>query len=236
MAQSPRDDDWHNVKVDRSEEELRPALVSRSDIFTNSPSRRDGMSAERERSLRIRHAAFIQEASKWLELPSPVMCTAVHYFHRFYSKCSFTRHSPVLTARTCLFLATKVEENARRIRDILNVTYRLQNPDKDPLKVSEQYWKLKESVVLAEQLLLRVLGFNLTSRHPHHYVLHFLKELGASEELAVLSWSILNDSYRTTVCLQFKPESIACAAVYLAAEMMTYQISREGEWWVSRWR
>ncbi len=89
-------------------------------------------------------------------------------------------------------------------------------------------------MVLAERLLLRVLGFNFLSRHPHHYVLHYLKELDASEELAILSWSLLTDSVRSTVCLQYKPESIACAAIYLAAEMMTFQVCvRMGVQWLA---
>jgi len=90
---------------------------------------------------------------------------------------------------------------------------------------------MKDAVVRHEQLVLRVLGFNLTSRHPHHYVLHFLRDLDGTEELAILSWSILNDSLRTTLCLQYKPEPIACAAIYLAAEMINFQISRDEEWW-----
>jgi hypothetical protein len=212
-------DNWLNVTARRSEAELRPALISRSQI-EKSPSRADGISLERETQLRMRFAAFTQEAGQRLELPCQVICTAVHYFHRFYSKCSLKKNSPALMARACLFLASKVEENTRRIRDIVNTTYRMLYPEKEPLQVTEEYWSLKEEVVRAEQLLLRVLGFNLTSRHPHHYVLHYLKELDASEELAILSWSLLND-----------PEAIACAAIYLAAEVMTFQISRDGEWW-----
>ncbi len=75
-------DNWLNVTARRSEKDLRPALVSRSQL-ENSPSRLDGISAERETQLRMRFAGFILEAGHRLELPCQVTCTAVHYFHRY---------------------------------------------------------------------------------------------------------------------------------------------------------
>ncbi|GAB5365405.1 hypothetical protein AAMO2058_001054900 [Amorphochlora amoebiformis] len=217
-------DDWHRVATRRTEEELRPPLVTYSQL-ENSPSRQDGISFVRENEMRRKCVALMQEAGIRLQLPHQAICTAVHYYHRFFTLCSMANHSLLLTAQTCLFIASKVEETSRRVRDILNTTYRLQNPEKKPLQVTQEYWNMKEDVVLHEQICLRVLGYNLTSRHPHHYVLHFLKDLDGTEELGILAWSLLNDSLRTTLCLQYAPESIACASIYLAAEMMNYQVS-----------
>mmetsp|Transcript_33380 Transcript_33380/g.46591 ORF Transcript_33380/g.46591 Transcript_33380/m.46591 type:complete len:298 (+) Transcript_33380:169-1062(+) len=225
-------DDWHTVSLRRTEEELRPRLSTKKELL-NTPSRKDGIDVQTENKIRRKSVALIQEAGIRLELPCQAICTAIHFFHQFYVKCSLKKYSHLLTAQTCLFLASKVEETSRRIRDVMNTTYRLRYPDKPPLQVTdtEGYWQMKDTVVRHEQLVLRVLGFNMSSRHPHHYALHFLQDLNGSEELAILTWSLLNDSLRTTLCLQYKPEPIACAAIYLAAEMMNHQMGRDGEWW-----
>lgn len=126
-------------------------------------------------------------------------------------------------------LAAKAEENSRRVRDVVNTTEALRNQEKDKQETQE-YWGVKEEVIRSEQTLLRVFGFDLDLRHPHHYVLHFIRDLEGAEELASVSWRILNDSLCTTLCLQYRPEPIACAAIYLAGEMIGEQVSH-GEWW-----
>ncbi len=55
-------------------------------------------------------------------------------------------------------------------------------------------------------MLMRVLGFNLEIVSSLNYVLHFVRQLEGSKELAHLSFYLLNDSFCSTICLQYKPE------------------------------
>jgi len=164
-----------------------------------------------------------------LELPILTICTACVFFQRFFSQCSFAKYDPAIVAQACLLLAAKAEENSRRVRDVINTSFALQTNRKE-LQVSQDYWQMKDDVIRCEQLLLRVFAFDLDLRHPQHFVLHFIRDLEGPEELASVSWCILNDSLSTTLCLQYRPEPIACAAIYLAGELLGEQVSH-GEWW-----
>jgi len=53
----------------------------------------------------------------------------------------------------------------------------------------------------------------------------------ASENIAVVAWNIANDSYRTTLCLQYPAWKIAAAAIYLAGELTTDRVTSNTEWW-----
>ncbi len=72
-----------------------------------------------------------------------------------------------------------------------------------------------------EQRLLRTLNYELEVRHPHTYLLHIVRELEGSDEVANLAFCILNDSLCTTLCLQFPPHTIAVSALFLALELLT---------------
>eukprot|EP00808_Paulinella_micropora_P027149 g16779.t1 len=59
----------------------------------------------------------IFQAGLMLELPIYATATACTYFHRFYKKLPLLdRADAYLTAQACLLLASKVEENPRRLR------------------------------------------------------------------------------------------------------------------------
>lgn len=54
-----------------------------------------------------------------------------------------------------------------------------------------------------------------------------------NRNLAQVAWNFVNDSLRTTLCLQFRPQLIASAAIYLASKFLKIQLTRTGEkpWW-----
>jgi len=164
-------------------------------------------------------------------LPTTTVCTAIVYFHHFFGQVSIEQADPQLVIQACLFLASKVEENSRRLRDIINCTHRLQYPRDSPLEVSVDYWPMKDALIRCEHQLLRILGFRLEFQHPHHYVLHIIRDLEGKEELASVAYYILNDSMCTTLCLQYQPQVVACAAIYLAGEMVNDRYTLDGEWW-----
>ena len=64
--------------------------------------------------------------------------------------------------------------------------------------------------------------------------------LGSQEkvkEIVQMAWSFINDSLETTLCLQWEPEVVACAVLYLATRMKAWSPTdwhgrRSGQpWW-----
>ena len=201
------------------------------------------LSLEDEQRLRSHWAAFIQQAGALLDLPNVTVCSACVYWHRFYSQCALQDHDPLIAAQAALLLASKVEENTRRVRDVINVAHTAANPTAPPLTISQLYWDVKEVILRMEQTLLRALAFSVSYTHPHFYLLHICRHLECSASLTQLAYYVLNDSQRTTLSLQYEPPSLACAAVYLASEMCSETVTgktaaggsesggSEREWW-----
>jgi hypothetical protein len=86
-------------------------------------------------------------------------------------------------------------------------------------------------------------AFDLTVEHPYKYLLTYVKGIKGNRNLAQVAWNFVNDrfelfiyiskySLRTTLCLQFKPQLIASAAIYLASKFLKYELP-EGKkpWW-----
>lgn len=53
------------------------------------------------------------------------MATGQVLFQRFYFSKSFVRHPMDITAMGCIYLASKIEEAPRRIRDVINVFHHI---------------------------------------------------------------------------------------------------------------
>ena len=53
--------------------------------------------------------------------------------------------------------------------------------------------------------------------HDSLLIHRFKQALEGSQELARNAWAYLNDSLRLDLCVRFRAESIACAAIYLAS-------------------
>lgn len=95
------------------------------------------------------------------------------------------------------------------------------------------YARWKAELIRTERILLKELGFALyqLTEHPHRCILYYARALGCSREVAQLAWSLLNDSLRLTLCVRYHAESIACAAIYLAARMLVVALPREVPWY-----
>ncbi|KAL8827803.1 MAG: hypothetical protein Q9191_002960, partial [Dirinaria sp. TL-2023a] len=94
---------------------------------------------------------------------------------------------PQTLALATLSLAGKATESPRRLREILLPAHRLLHPPADPfqdtLKIpSETYDNLRATLVQAELILLRVLGFELRLPSPMEYLPRYLER--AMEDLA----------------------------------------------------
>uniref|UniRef100_A0A915D7N5 Cyclin-like domain-containing protein n=1 Tax=Ditylenchus dipsaci TaxID=166011 RepID=A0A915D7N5_9BILA len=165
----------------------------------NPPSLADGISREMEKDLRYLGCELIQSGAILLKLPQTAAATGQILFQRYYYQRSFVRCNLEHTVMACLLLASKIEEEPRRPRDIINVYNRLKqlhnrrysaNPDKklEHLTLDQNYVCLKNCLNMLE-----------------------------SKEMLQKAWSYMNDGLRTDIFLRYRPETIACACIHLAA-------------------
>jgi len=115
----------------------------------------------------------------------------------------------------------------------------------------EEFDKLKERILLLERVILHTIGFELSIDHPYKFLVEQIKKLiqtralkysktpeGIStqqimgkmmNELIQCSMSFANDSMHTSLCLQFSPQQIATACVYLGAQFSKVE-PVSGDW------
>ena len=184
---------------------------------------------------------LIQQMGIMLALPQVGIAAALVSFHTFYHRTAKNKFDAIDIATACLFLATKVEECPRRIRDLLNVRNHLQQKNKgvplheiQPIDIhSQRYGEMRQRLVRSEREILKELGFILYSDHPHKYILNYVRLLttdtATGAALAQYAWNFLNDSQRTDVCIHFRPEVICCSALEVAARV--HRVKLPSRWW-----
>ncbi|XP_010914382.1 cyclin-L1-1 isoform X2 [Elaeis guineensis] len=205
--------------------------------LNKSPSRKDGIDEATETTLRIYGCDLIQESGILLRLPQAVMATGQVLFHRFYCKKSFARFSVKRVAASCVWLASKLEESPRKAKHVLIVFHRMEcrreNLPIEHLDVSsKKYADLKNDLIKTERHLLKEMGFICHVEHPHKFISNYLATLGAPPELRQEAWNLANDSLRTTLCVRFKSEVVACGVVYAAARRFQVPLPENPPWWL----
>jgi hypothetical protein len=66
-----------------------------------------------------------------------------------------------------------------------------------------------------EFYLLEELNFNMIVYHPYRSLMTLAQDLGTKNEDVQWAWYVINDTYRTDMCLLYPPHVIAAAALYL---------------------
>jgi cyclin L len=143
-----------------------------------TPSELEGLSLVDEKKIRIFMSGLIQEAGILLKLPQVCILTGMSIFQRFYFKKSFLKFDPLHCSCASLFIATKIEESFRKVRDLVSIFHHLSKKKSGchPIPVldvtSEQYVELKQKVLVMERYVLKELGFNLgfLGEHPHKHL------------------------------------------------------------------
>ncbi|KVI06867.1 Cyclin C/H/T/L [Cynara cardunculus var. scolymus] len=202
----------------------------------DTPSRKDGIDEATETTLRIYGCDLIQESGILLKVPQQVMATGQVLFHRFYCKKSFVRFNVKRVAASCVWLASKLEENPRRARHVLNVFHRMEcRRENLPIEhldaFSKKYSELKMDLIRSERHLLKEMGFICHVEHPHKFISNYLATLETPPELRQEAWNLANDSLRTTLCVRFKSAVVACGVVYAAARRFHVPLPEDPPWW-----
>jgi cyclin C len=167
----------------------------------------DGVSA---RKLQLFYCHFVQRVGRQMSLPQRIIAVALMYFHRFYSRFTYVDHDPWIMMPACLFLAAKVEENAQQSRFLLAATQQLATE-------TIEDWSYHESdIIEAESRLLIGLDFSLLVHLPYRPLVTFLADSHLGELLND-SCAVINDSFKTDLCLEYPPHIIALGCLLVAA-------------------
>nr|ACJ85711.1 unknown [Medicago truncatula] len=223
---------------DKQEEALGRWYMSRKEIEENAPSRKDGIDLKKETYLRKSYCTFLQDLGMRLKVPQVTIATAIIFCHRFFLRQSHAKNDRRTIATVCMFLAGKVEETPRPLKDVILISYEMIHK-KDPaaaqrIKQKEVYEQQKELILLGERVVLATLAFDLNVQHPYKPLVEAIKKFNvAKNALAQVAWNFVNDGLRTSLCLQFKPHHIAAGAIFLAAKFLKVKLPSDGEkvWW-----
>uniref|UniRef100_A0A287D6T2 Cyclin-C n=5 Tax=Euarchontoglires TaxID=314146 RepID=A0A287D6T2_ICTTR len=161
-------------------------------------------------------SSHIQALGEHLKLRQQVIATATVYFKRFYARYSLKSIDPVLMAPTCVFLASKVEEfgvvsNTRLIAaatSVLKTRFSYAFPKEFPYRMNH--------ILECEFYLLELMDCCLIVYHPYRPLLQYVQDMGQEDMLLPLAWRIVNDTYRTDLCLLYPPFMIALACLHVA--------------------
>ncbi len=163
-----------------------------------------------------------------LKLPQLTLATASVFLHRFFMRYSMVDlpgrpglHYYAIAA-TSLFLATKVEENCRKMRELVIACCRVAQKNSNLVidEQSKEYWRWRDTILHNEDVLLEALCFDLSLEPPYNILFEFLMYFGEgnNKKLRNAAWAFVNDSNLTMLCLLFTSRTIAAAALYAAAK------------------
>nr|XP_039265082.1 cyclin-K-like [Styela clava] len=200
-----------------------------------TPSLQDGVPPETEARYRREGTRYIFDMGAKLGLSHDTHATAVVFFHRFYIFHSFKKFPRYITATCCLFLAGKVEETPKKCKDLVKVARSLLS-DAHFTQFGEDP---REEVMTFERILLQTIKFDLQVEHPYKYLVQYAKALKGDkakvEHLVQMAWTFINDSFSTSLCLQWEPQIVAVAVMYLAGRLCKFEPQdwayNRGRWW-----
>ena len=212
--------------------------------LSRTPSLLDGMAMETEHTMRSKGVNFIVQVGIMLKLPQLTLATASVYLHRFFMRYSMVDlpqrggMHPYPVAATSLFLATKVEENCRKMKELVVACCRVaqKQPNLVVDEQSKEFWKWRDIILHNEDLLLEALCFDLQLEQPYRilYDLICFFKGNDNKPLRNAAWAFVNDSTYTVLCLQFSARTIAASALYAAARLCNVAFEDDDfgrPWW-----
>ncbi|SJK86551.1 Cyclin-L1-1 [Babesia microti strain RI] len=218
-------------------------LIVPREIIEYTPSARHGLSATQEEALRFYGCHLIYQVGLKLFLKSVTIASAQAILQRFYYRRSLTDFDIRKTAAACTFLATKLEEDPKRLHEVIMTFYHIGGFQKEPpsSKDTDDFMHIRDDILRCESYILRELGFMISQAlvHPHRYILQYVYALFKNlneysqynvKDMAQKAWSFLNDSSKTPLCCQVQPWVIAAGSIYLAANSLGICLSQECKW------
>ncbi len=64
-------------------------------------------------------------------------------------------------------MASKIQDDPVKLRDVINVSYNTLFRESSPLELSERYWAMRDAIVQAELLIIRMIKFQFSIVDPY---------------------------------------------------------------------
>lgn len=169
------------------------------------------------------YGVLIHRVGVDLRIGPVAIATGSKFFQEFFITNDPQAFDPKKVATACLWLATKVVEDPRRLRDVMNSFLFLEGKSSTAEEmVMEDYWKHRDELVAYEQCILRALQFDLVPASAHMFLLEYAWLVqcrpGDSGVLA-LAWAMMNNAYCSRLCCKEEPQRLGFACLLLAARM-----------------
>lgn len=179
------------------------------------------------------------------------MASAQTILHRFYYRKSLKKFDVRLVVTSSLLLACKLEEDPRRVKNLIDVVHLLSKAEDAGVAISEdnideflldhdstEFEVARAETFRCERYILRELGFMVSQTlvHPHRYILQYIHALCkgdyvSTNKLSQIAWGYLNDSMRTTLCCEVQPAVVAVGSIFLAACDLNLPLAKETGWY-----
>ncbi|KAJ1730505.1 hypothetical protein LPJ61_002975, partial [Coemansia biformis] len=155
-----------------------------------------------------------------------VASTGCVLFHRFYMRQSLDVYHHYQIAGACVLLASKIEENKRGFKEIaLACSLVAAKGDAQDASRNQETWE--RLLPRQEIALLENCCFDLEITHPYRYIDLLAHEFAIPVFIAKAATAHVNDTLRSTVCLRFRPEITAAAALCLAMAIHRYDVKAD---------
>lgn len=140
-----------------------------------------------ERLFRARFAHFLFLFACKLHLPNTCGTMSIVFMHRYFDfLCSdssstnapsesLLKEDRIILSAALVFLASKLSENPRKLRDVINISRWISGSVETLDLTDELYYHLKCKIIEKEHFILRALGFILHVDLPHASLLEFAK-------------------------------------------------------------
>eukprot|EP01134_Creolimax_fragrantissima_P005292 CFRG5292T1 len=201
--------------------------------------------------LQIFLAEMAHNLGKRMQLKQRVIATSIVYMRRFFSKNSYRACHPLLMVPTALYLANKVEEcGNNNLKTIIAHMSKMALEDYQYLYGDQKVETVEpKHIVECEFYLLEEIDCYMVVFHAYRSLEALIPEASRIpptgnnpgtvdqslpkdiREMYQTAWYILNDSYKTDVCLLYTPSNIAIAALYLACTIKDREKKPEVRQW-----
>ena len=157
---------------------------------------------------------YLGDLAQGVKLRQRAIATAAVYFRRFYLRQSLREYDPRKLAPACLYLAAKVEECAVQAHDIAAQTRKVCEGERYRQEASPSWHLTVPELLDLELFLVQALEFCLVIFHPYRDAVRYADDMGLGDGVLEEAWLMINDTYRTDLCLLFPPFLIALGVLY----------------------
>jgi len=185
----------------------------------------------------------------FFKLPQITIAKGIVIFHQVSKQISFKKFDRILYGAACIFLASKLDDFPKPIKEFIKAYDYMYNIHKKQMikntnnpyfepsysEITEEGYKahsidakkqsdLEDKFCGTEIEVLKLIGYDLVIELPYQY-LDIVKKSSIIPDANFLKIanSFLNDTMRTTVCLYYEPRVIALAALNLASHFCNYK-------------